>query len=160
MVREEVRVAASNQSTVRTYFSLFIACEGELEAAAKELEKYGLRATEYADNQSPQRLQMLRRLKDSGVAARARPLRHNWLVSSQGRVRKAQLEPHFLWVFRQLKPGKKLSALTKKGFRIQPVCFWETSDFGGGPIVTAAVLRLLQYHELDLQVDIYPSSLS
>jgi hypothetical protein len=151
-------VAASNQSTVRTYLSLFIACDGDLDSAQEELEKYGLRATEYVDNRSPERLKMLKRLQDKGVAARAKPLRHNWLISSQDRVKKEQLEPHFLWVFRQIKQGKKLGALKKKGFRIQPVSFWETSDFGGGPIVTEPVSRLLQYHQLELQVDIYPAS--
>jgi hypothetical protein len=85
-----------------------------------------------------------------------KPYRHNWQLSSNGKVKGDSLEVHVKWLLSQMKLRKKLSALREKGFRVQLSCFFETRDFGGGPVVTREVVRLLAYHGLDLEFDIYP----
>ncbi len=150
--------ANSKASSVRTYASLLIAYDGGLDEAVTLLKSFGLPETEYVDNSVPRRQQLLTSLRSKGVGLTAKPLRHNWRVCSQHHVKKNELEPHLLWLFEQIKPKKRLSALETKGFRVQVSCFWETSDFGGGPVITRNVSRLLQYHQIPLVIDIYPGS--
>jgi hypothetical protein len=148
-------VERSDISTVRTYCSLFIGWNGDLTQAEEHLRRFAFRFTEYVDNETPARQAMLARLKSKGLGATAKTLRHNWRISSQGRVKQMKLEPHLLWVFRQFDSKRKLATLEEKGFRITPTCFWESSDFGGGPVITKKVSQLLQLHKIELAIDIY-----
>lgn len=150
-------VALSNVK-IRTYCTLFLAWNGQLEKAVAHLKNHGLTLADYVDNESIERKSLFRRLKarNKEYFSKAKPFRHNWSLSSRDHVESKNFERHFEWVFSHIPRSKKLKALADKGFRVNVTCFWESNGFGGGPVITARMSKLLHFHNVNLDLDIYP----
>ena len=157
-MEEEGEGAVSKVTDSRIYASLSIAWDGELQDALSHLKNYGVRFDEYVDNHALPRRVLLEKLTKKGLRSKA--FRHNWFISSNQRVKGRSLDLHLAWLFKHVKPKIRLSSLAAKGFRVQLTCFFETGDFGGGPVVTPEIAALIAFHQVDLKFDIYPLTAS
>lgn len=152
-------MGGQDEAGPRTYCTLFLAFNGDLQEGKATLGNVECVFESYVDNQSAERLTRTKRLAalDSRFAVGAAQNRHHWSLSSNGKIRSHEFEAHCLWLFAQFPSEVDFAALGHQGFQTKLSCFWESNSFGGGPIITPRISRLIGAFEIPLDIDIYPA---
>ena len=135
----------TRESTVRTYVTLCI-YPGTIEPSeiSRRLHLRPTHAQRRGDPITKRRIAKL----------------NGWFLSSQGKVRSQSVERHFAWLVRRSEPiGRRrtLTALRRAGVDMNIACFWAPAQIGGGgPALSAALLRSLAKLQIPVWFDVYP----
>lgn len=108
----------------------------------------------FTDNESPDRLAQLIRLRKIGLA-KNKPPRYRWILNSDGYVDGADVLEHVTWVLEKINPTISLSQLGCSGYKCWLQFYWEGNGTGGGPEITSAIAALLVKHKIDIRFGFY-----
>jgi hypothetical protein len=140
---------------MRTYCSLIITSETDARLEATVQKTLGLTCSEFADNQSPERLLKVAKLNEILGRSGYLPARYVWSLTSKDAVESAELQVHIAWLLDQVIVGRTINDVLSQGNHAFLTCFAAGNGRGGGPTLSANVMRTIAAQGVELQFDFY-----
>jgi hypothetical protein len=141
--------------TGRTYCALLISSDSDPQLAETVQSALGLTGGESVDTQTPDLVARRARLAQILHAPVPSPPRYFWRLSSKDAVDDVDPESHVEWLLSGLKPGRTMDELRALGCTVRVTCFWGDNGRGGGPVLSAKLLRTLAAQGVPLEFDFY-----
>ena len=137
------------------YCTLFISSRTHAALPSSIFLASAIRAADFSDNMSPERVASRARLQKAGIQQRPDVPRYWWHLDTNGKVDSDDLRDHLIWLLNLLKRGKLLTDLSLQGFEYYFSVFWGGNGTGGGPLITREALAMLTLHGAEMGICFY-----
>jgi hypothetical protein len=137
------------------YCSLHIRSEKNDRLPEELVLPCGDKLLKYIDHTAAERKELNSRLKVLLGRIERGPIKHHWLLSTEGIVTSFDINEHLGWIFDQLSPRCDMDQLKLGGYDCVLSLYWEGNGMGGGPRISYETAERLVKHRVSLQIGFY-----